>query len=276
MRLAWLTDIHLDCVDDLSATVNSLIKQVVPADAVIVSGDISVSHSLIYHLNLLEDAFNKPVYFVLGNHDYYYSDILSVRKEVTDECLEMRFCKYLGSQPFVMLTPTTALIGSDGWYDAYNGDPRKSEFIMSDWLNISDFKSAIRTLPGSKQIDINRVMQVSREICKASVAHVARGINAVAPNVADILIVTHVPPFEQAYTNGKYKNIPNDHVTPWYTSKMMGEMLLTISKTYPEVQFTILSGHTHSEYQGNISPNLRINVGKSSYGAPQVVGYIDT
>lgn len=276
MNLAWLTDIHLDCVNNLQVTINTLADEVAAADGVILSGDISVSHSLMHHLELLEDAFNKPIYFVLGNHDYYYSDILRVRKQVIAEHQDKRLCKYLGGLPFVMLSPTTALIGSDGWYDAYNGDVSKSQFIMSDWLNISDFKSAIRTTLTGKQIDMHRIMQVSREICKASVAHIARGISAVASNVNDILIVTHVPPFEQAYTNGKYKNIPNDHVTPWYTSRTMGEMLLLASKTYPHVQFTILSGHTHSEYQGSITPNLRIKVGKSSYGTPQVVGYIDT
>lgn len=276
MRLAWLTDIHLDCVEDLQATVNSLANATAHVDGVILSGDISVSHSLMYHLDVLEAAFNKPIYFVLGNHDYYYSDILRVRKEVISECQDKRHCKYLGGLPFVMLSPTIALIGSDGWYDAYNGDASKSQFIMSDWLNIGDFKPAITNVSSGKQMNMNYIMQVSREICKASVAHIARGINAIASNVNDVLIVTHVPPFEQAYTNGKYKNIPNDHVTPWYTSRMMGEMLMSASKTYPHVQFTILSGHTHSEYQGDITPNLRIKVGKSSYGTPQVVGYIDT
>lgn len=275
MKLAWATDIHLDCVENCEESIDKLRRASESAEAIVLSGDISVGHSLIGHLNILEDILQKPIYFVLGNHDYYFSNILDVRKRVADECRRLSFCRYLGALPFVKLGPTSVMIGSDGWYDAYNGDPSKSEFIMSDWVKIADFKPAIRNNMFGKQIDAGIVMQISREICKASVTHIVRGINATVANVDNIIIVTHVPPFEEAYTNEKYKDIPPRHITPWYTSRMMGEMLKTAAKTYPHVQFTVLSGHTHGQFEGDILSNLRVKVGKSQYGAPQISGYID-
>jgi Icc protein len=275
MKLAWTTDIHLDCVDNLLKTVNDLSAASRSAEGIIISGDISVGNSIVNHLKLLEDVLQKPIYFVLGNHDYYYSDIISTRKNVTDACRHMSFCRYLGAISFAKLDKKNAIIGSDGWYDAYNGDPAGTEFLMSDWVKIADFKSAVTNTFFGKSIDKGKVIKTAREICKASVAHIVRGINACVESSDHIIVVTHVPPFEESYTNGKYKDIPPKHVVPWYTSKMMGEILKTAAKTYPQKQFTVLSGHTHSSFEGDILPNLRVKVGKSQYGSPQIVGYID-
>jgi predicted phosphohydrolase len=276
MKLAWTTDIHLDCVNNVNEALVNLARSALDCDGIIISGDISTGKLIVDHLNSLEDVLQKPIYFVLGNHDYYYSDILDVRRRVAMTCRQLSFCKYLGAIPFVKLSPTTALVGSDGWYDAYNGNLGQSEFIMNDWLTIADFQQAVRNNLMGKQINTRIVAQIAREICKASVAHIVRGINSVAQSVENIVVVTHVPPFEESYTNGKYQNLPNEHVTPWYTSKMMGEMLKIAAKTYPHIQFTILSGHTHSPFEGDILSNLHVKVGKSQYGSPQIVGYIDT
>ena len=275
MKLAWATDIHLDCVENSEDAINKLRNEATSADVLVVSGDISVGHSIVKHLNLLENALQKPIYFVLGNHDYYFSDILSVRKRVADECRNLSFCKYLGAMPFIKLGPHSVMIGSDGWYDAYNGEPALSQFIMSDWIKIADFQPAIKNNFLGKQINTDIVSQIAREICKASVAHIVRGINAVSQRVDNIVIVTHVPPFKETYVSEKYKDIPPSHVIPWYTSRTMGEMLKTAAKTYPHIQFTVLSGHTHSSFEGDILPNLHAKVGKSQYGAPQISGYID-
>lgn len=275
MKLAWTTDIHLDCVDDPLKTVNNLAAASYSSDGLIISGDISVGNLITTHLRLLEDNLQKPIYFVLGNHDYYYSDIISTRKNVADACRNMSFCRYLGAISFAKLSKKTVIVGSDGWYDAYNGDPAGTEFLMTDWIKITDFKPAVTNTLFGKTIDKGKVIKIAREICKASVAHIVRGINSCVEIADHIIIVTHVPPFDESYTNGKYKDIPPEHVTPWYTSKMMGEILKTAAKTYPQKQFTVLSGHTHSSFEGDILPNLHIKVGKSQYGSPQIVGYID-
>jgi len=275
MKLAWLTDIHLDCVEDVFESLDDLQRKISPVEAVVISGDISVGPHVTSHLGMLEDAIRKPIYFVLGNHDYYFADILGTRRRVVDACRSMSFCRYLGALPCIKVGPKSVIIGSDGWYDALNGNVDKSDMLMNDWIKISDFHSAIKNTPTGKSINKEDIKAIAREICKASVNHVAKGIKSVASYVDSVLIITHVPPFAESYASDKFSGIPREHVLPWYTSMMMGEMLKTAAKTYQHIQFTVLSGHTHGSFEGDILPNLHAKVGKSQYGAPQIAGYID-
>src|SRR5688572_6514389 len=71
VKLAWATDIHLDCAskthiqDFLDGIKNS------GADKLVVTGDISQARKLKGHLQLLGETVET--YFVLGNHDFYGS-----------------------------------------------------------------------------------------------------------------------------------------------------------------------------------------------------------
>ena len=275
MRFAWATDIHLDCVGNPKIAVEKLATSSERSDGIIITGDISVGPGILPHLRLLEDTLQKPIYFVLGNHDYYSSDIIGTRRKVAEACRFLTFAKYLGALQYVRLDNNTALVGSDGWYDAYNGSPEESQIIMNDWLKIADFQHCIVNSMFGKSIDKSKIIEVSRAISMASVRHVLQGIKIAAQSYDSIVVATHVPPFIESYSSKKYDTSPPHHLYPWYTSRLMGEMLLSAAKTYPHVQFTVLSGHTHGEFEGDILPNLRARVGKSQYGEPQIAGYID-
>ena len=132
MRLAWATDIHLDMAGNLLDKVKTLAEQSETCDVLLLTGDISVSSLLLPHLSLLESNFQKPIYFVLGNHDYYGSDIGSVRKRVVDHCRGSSYLKYMLSVPYIKLEGKTYLIGHDSWYDAQNGNPHNNELLMND------------------------------------------------------------------------------------------------------------------------------------------------
>jgi len=71
MRAIWLTDIHLEFLDDgeVSAFLRSLGDQ--NADAVLISGDIAQAPTVAGYLSTIERFLEIPIYFVLGNHDYY-------------------------------------------------------------------------------------------------------------------------------------------------------------------------------------------------------------
>lgn len=275
MKIAWFTDIHLDCVDNLRDTITRLKLEAKSSEIVVITGDISVGTSVVQHLKQLENALNKPIYFVMGNHDYYFSNILETRKKVTEACRHYSFAKYLGSIPYIKLNNSTALIGSDGWYDGINGNVDDSEIIMNDWIKIADFSPAVRPTVMGKSLDKGIILQIARAICKASVAHVFKGIKSTVDNFDHLIIATHFPPFVESYRKEKFESIDSELVIPWYTSRMMGEMLLSAAKTYPNTQFTVLSGHTHGHFTGDILPNLHAKVGKSQYGAPQIAGHVD-
>ena len=70
-RLVWVTDPHLDFVrPDTAADFCAAVAAEQP-DAVLVGGDIGEAPNVEYFLRLLEGAWECPIYFVLGNHDFY-------------------------------------------------------------------------------------------------------------------------------------------------------------------------------------------------------------
>ena len=83
MKLAWLTDIHLNYIDDKER--ENFCKEIVNThcDGVLISGDIAEATSLVFILQEMANLLKKPIYFVLGNHDYYRGKINEVRKAIS-------------------------------------------------------------------------------------------------------------------------------------------------------------------------------------------------
>jgi predicted MPP superfamily phosphohydrolase len=90
MRLAWTTDIHFNFLDDNErrSFLGSLATE--PFDAIAISGDIGQSDSVVPHLRELDERLRRPIYFVLGNHDYYGGSIAETRREVSQLARESR------------------------------------------------------------------------------------------------------------------------------------------------------------------------------------------
>jgi predicted MPP superfamily phosphohydrolase len=87
--------------------------------SVVITGDIaSASKNSTYIFmddyrdKLLE--YGIKLYFVLGNHDYYDSQIATERSKYANGVLAEN---WLGSAGVIPLTTETYLIGHDGWYD---------------------------------------------------------------------------------------------------------------------------------------------------------------
>ena len=78
-HVAWLTDIHLDFLDphEIDAFCQSVAHS--GADAILLGGDISTAPRIRGHLLLLEKHLQRPIYFVLGNHDAYGGSIVGAR-----------------------------------------------------------------------------------------------------------------------------------------------------------------------------------------------------
>ncbi len=113
MRLAWATDVHLDSVD--LPDVEAFCARVRAADvaALLLSGDIAEADSLGRWLTYLDSQLELPIHFVLGNHDYYGSDVTTVRGLVSS--LENPKLSYLPATGPVQLTPEVTLVGHGGW-----------------------------------------------------------------------------------------------------------------------------------------------------------------
>jgi predicted MPP superfamily phosphohydrolase len=56
------------------------------ADCFAITGDIGEARSIERYLRLLESSLQRPIYFVLGNHDFYHGSIVLVRERVRNLC----------------------------------------------------------------------------------------------------------------------------------------------------------------------------------------------
>ena len=86
MKLAWLTDLHLNFINTKERI--SFYQTIVDAkiDAILLTGDPAEASSICDILWEMAQTIAKPIYFVLGNHDYYKGSVAQVRSDITNIC----------------------------------------------------------------------------------------------------------------------------------------------------------------------------------------------
>lgn len=266
-KYAWATDIHLDFLRGDEARLVAFADQLVAQNptGIFLTGDISVARDIVLHLSVIEKAAQRPIYYVLGNHDYFGSSIEVVRKNMHVLSNMSPFLRYMPTMPYYALSQATAVVGHDGWYDAINGSWQNSSFSMVDWDAIYDFKQ----VNGNKATIVTQARKLAHE----GVTHVQNGIKQAVRYHKNIVVLTHFPPFKEAHIH--QGRVGDDSAQPWFTSKMMGDMLMDASKAFPTHSFTVLCGHTHGKFDGKITNNLQVHVGASEYNQPALQGLIE-
>jgi Icc protein len=142
VRIAWTTDLHLNFASDTG--IDQFIEEVrdVRSDVVLIGGDIGEADSFTKYLEHIADALELPVYFVLGNHDYYKDSISGVRESASALSQQSNVLSWLSDLGPVWLTDRTALVGHGGWGDARAADFLKSDVILNDYLLIQELRDA--------------------------------------------------------------------------------------------------------------------------------------
>ncbi len=258
MKLIWVSDIHLNFLKDARPFYEEMRQK--GADCVVISGDIAESHNVVSYIEDMTAALGKPVWFVLGNHDFYGSSVAAVKSSV-------RSLNHLGSKQIVELNADTALIGVDGWGDTRNGDYENSRLVMSDWLLIDDLR--IEYGKGMHKLKIKLMQLADSDAGKLK----RRVLKALEAGYKKIIIVTHVPAFEEACTYAGRKSTPGG--LPFFSSKCLGDAILPIAKCHPQVDFLWLSGHTHSRVKYRPCNNMTVKVAKAEYYCPKIEGIIN-
>ena len=274
MKFAWATDVHLDCVES-DAVIGEFAASVkhTGVDGLLLTGDISNGREIVRHLRLLHRVLDLPVYFVAGNHDFYGTSVREGRKQLAELSRQIPALKYMSAERFVPVSSDVALIGHDGWYDALNGDWRRSNFLMNDWRKIAEFFEVAPWNPAAAgfhgaQLSMAPIVSVARKLAYEAVQHIESSIRAAAlAGHRTIVLLTHVPPWQAAaWHEGKPQDV--GHV-PWYTSKLMGDAIIAAAAQHPQLKFAVLCGHTHSRWSGNVADNVSVHVGAAEYGAPR-------
>ena len=263
-RTVWLTDLHLNFVEPHEF--ERLVQEVrsLQPDTVLLGGDVAEAHDVVAWLMLLIQRIDRPIYFVLGNHDFYNGGVTAVRDQVADASeANERLCFLTRSKSPVRLTDRAALVGHDGWADAREGDYNRSLVMMNDYLLIEELA------PFSKQ---DRLAELHRLGDEAAL-HVREQLMRALPEYEQVFVLTHVPPFRAAcWYQGA---ISDDEWAPHFVCQAMGRAILDVASIFPGKEITVLCGHTHSAGECLPTENVRVITGEAEYGRPSVTRTFD-
>lgn len=257
-RFAWLTDIHLNfpAAERPAAFLDRVAA--LQTNGILLGGDISEWPDGPNYLRMMAERLAQPIYFVLGNHDYYFSSIAKVRDYMERLCEEVPRLVWLTRHEPLALTPSVGLIGHDGWADARYGDYMRSLVMLNDYRYIAELAT----------IDKLERQERLHALGDAAAAEVLQALPAALERFQRVIFLTHVPPFREAcWYDG---HISDDDWLPHFACKAMGDALRAVMLDHPERQLTVLCGHTHGRGEAEILPNLKAYTGGAQYGAPEV------
>jgi predicted MPP superfamily phosphohydrolase len=268
MRLAWATDIHLDHATESARRrfCQSVNEQ---ADALVVTGDIAESHILGTTLSALAEQTGQPVYFVLGNHDFYRGSISATRRQVGYVVNDTPGLVYLTQAGVVELTSNTALVGHDGWADGRLGDLDGSDVILNDFLLIDELKH----WRDHHTLDKPALRRALEALGDEAAGYLKGVLAPAAKHYPKVIVATHIPPFREA---AWYQGRPSaDVYLPFFSCKAVGDVLLDVAQSHPKCQILVLCGHTHDGGEIQAADNLRVVTGPAEYGRPHIQWVID-
>ncbi len=262
MRVAWLSDLHLDFVSERARRRFADRVAAKAPDAVVISGDIADGWTLVPALTMLAERVRCAIYFVLGNHDFYHRGVAEVRADVRAASRDTSLV-YLPDAGVIPLCPGVSIVGHDGWADGRNGDFASSTFVPNDFRLIHDFQ-----VFGSPAARL-RLMQSLAGEAADHFRHVLPLAAAASPHV---IAVTHVPPFAGA---SSYRGrASNAELLPFYSSQSIGDAILAVMGSYPASHVTVLAGHTHGAARYDAAPNVQARVAAATYGRPRIAEII--
>ncbi len=263
MKLAWLTDLHLNFLRPEEREHFFDRVRLAEPDAILVSGDVGEAHSVAAYLNQMALSWPCPIYFVLGNHDFYFGSVVEVRQRVANLCHEEPRLQYLTQRGVLELTPGVGLVGHDGWADARLGDYERSTVMLNDYRLIAELAGYDKP---SRQ-------HVLRAMGQEAAEHVRQGLQTAADRYPQVFLVTHVPPFREAcWHEGRTSD---DEWLPHFSCQAMGEAIVEVMRGRPDCQLVVLCGHTHGNGETWPLPNVRVLTGGAVYGAPEIQTIFD-
>ncbi len=250
LKLLHVTDPHFDYAPKFEY--DSFISKVRARDfdIMVISGDICDGAYADKHLSKLLRDIKKPIFFVLGNHDYYNTSCEFSQAKATQIAKGIH---YLSTMPSpIKLNPNVAIVGDDGFYDGLHGEGARTKVQLIDFRKTFDFA-------GRNKFD------VMAELAQASAARLRGKLEeAVDLDVKTILVATHVPPFvESSRHRGK---ISSDEFLPLFSSKTMGDLMLEVANKHKDIDFFVLCGHTHCPCVVTVEDNLIVCVGEAHIG----------
>ncbi len=244
------TDLHLNLAWPFS--VRWLVKHINKEDpaGVFLTGDITSGPSLEFHLTQLARGVKCPIYFVLGNHDYHKRTIDGTHDDVRRICAAYPNMKWMTESGIIYLNDETALVGTEGWYDAEIGNPKWLRFT-TDWILMPDlfFKDTMEER-----------IEFFRDMADRSARLVEDRLEKAFETHKSAYVLTHVPPWSEA-TEDRGSLLENLWLS-YNTNTRLGFSIENVMRTRKNRYVTVLAGHTHVPVNVHVRRNIECRVGK--------------
>ncbi|HSI85990.1 MAG TPA: metallophosphoesterase [Candidatus Methylacidiphilales bacterium] len=287
MRIVWISDPHLDFVKKPAMEALAGELRSANGDVYLVSGDISNGSQIAAHLPVLRGMLpsSASLYFVLGNHDFYYSSFADVDAVVADFCRgaisNRKSEETLGGETrhlgqgkewtdagsesddggeVIALNDRVGLVGHRGWADGRAGSGIGSSLLINDFYMVRDLREGCWW----KTERFARLNRFGDE----SAAYFRRVLPLALQRFPEVWVMTHVPPFVEAcWHQGQ---ISSARFLPHFTNTAAGEAIREVAARFPDRRVLVLCGHTHSSGEAQILPNLHVLTGGTTYGKPAI------
>lgn len=263
MRVGFATDIHLDA-DPLQGGAGYPQQRLAGStiahgqDALVIGGDISSGGKFKDQFHAFCKGAGIPVYFVLGNHDFWNAPEDEVRETAAS------FPGYLDRGTVVELTSRVALVGRSGWYDTLSGDPFSHPSPSNDSERIPRLAE---TCWGPPHMLLKECLKWSEREAEAAVPVLEQA----AARYPEVWFVTHFPCFRSAcWAPDGSLDAEWRGWWPWSINTTMGVALRDVAERFPQTKFTVLSGHTHGGGSADLTANLSCVSGWAEWGAPRL------
>jgi Icc-related predicted phosphoesterase len=298
MKLAWTSDLHLvflgpsspRAASDVRSWLERLARQ--SFDALAISGDISEAPYLHEHLALLESYLQRPIYFVLGNHDFYRSSIERVIPAMHTFVSEATHLHCLDLMGPIELTPSTALVGHGCWGDGGYGDFLGSTIMLNDWKVIEELRrwrkgpwrvsrvnshgecddDVLKQQVDPADLDRESIAEQLRMLGARAADHIRKVLPMALEAKPNVVLLTHTPPFAPRCVRTRTHW---DWWAPHAGCKAAGDAIEQIMDDYPHRNLLILSGHVHSASCIQVSRNIEQRTAAAVYGDPRIEEMIE-
>lgn len=250
-------DIHLDHADETEQDRFIASFSSSRGETILLCGDISTSRRLVADLERIADAAQRPVRFVLGNHDHYGGSIAALRDAIGVLAERRSDIQWLPPAGVITVDDVTALIGVDGWADGRHGNTLTTPLRLNDDKLIAELAS---------QPDRSHRLVAKRALADADAERLGTLIDRAAEAARTIVVATHISPFVEALPTRGHLATPD--WWPLLVCGATGTVLRDAATRLPDHRFLVLAGHSHVASDVQITDNLQIITAAARYGAP--------
>lgn len=223
---------------------------------IFITGDIANGiGSLLWTLEYFARHIACPIYFVLGNHDLHFSSIAKVKARVSALCDRYPTLVWMTEAGVVpLVSAKTALIGTEGFYDAENGNPAYLRLTL-DWFLTREF----RELP-NMEARLAKFRALADESCLIIEKQLTAALDL---GYKTIYLLTHYPPWPEATHDAG--TIMEKFWLPYNANVRLGQTIERLMKGRKKRRLIVLAGHTHTSTHIQVSRNIECIVNDASY-----------